>query len=77
MNWQLPKITATKETIGAKVAELKIEQAAKDFILSEVASTNGPSAIVSVTGYSADHASPMHAGAVTRHIQITISSAAL
>ncbi len=78
MNWQLPKqLSGTKETIKAKVAELQVSQPLKDFILDQVATLNGESAMVTITGYSQDHANAMHAGAITRHIQITISSVAL
>jgi hypothetical protein len=77
MNWQLSKLTGTKDTIKPKVADAKIPQGVKDFIAAELASLTGESAIVAVTGYSADHSSSQHPQALTRNIQITISSAIL
>ena len=77
MNWQTGKITGSKDTIAAKVGESKIPQNIKDYILSEVATLPEGSSIISVTGYSADHANPMHKESVTRNIQITISAASL
>lgn len=77
MNWQLARLTGTKETIRPKVAGAKIPQAVKDYITAELGTLTGESAIVSVTGYSADHSNPQHAQAITRNINITISSAVL
>lgn len=78
MNWQLSKITGSKETIKPKVsADAKLSQQAKDLILSEIASLPDSVSIVSVTGFSADHSNPSHKEAMTRNIQITISSASL
>ena len=77
MNWRLPKLTGTKESIKPKVLDLQIGQPVKDFILSEIASLPGEDAIVSVTGYSATHQNPMHKEASTVKIEFTISSAVL
>jgi hypothetical protein len=78
MNWRLNKITGTKETIGKKLDDAKdLPQSFKDIIISEIKAMPGESALVSVTGFSADHAHPAHQSATTRNIQITISSAAI
>lgn len=77
MNWQCQKVTGSKDSIKPKVADSKLPQSVKDYILAEVATLADEVSIVSVTGYSADHSNPQHPGAVTRNIQITISSAAL
>lgn len=77
MNWQFGKLTGTKDSIQAKVAEAKIPQPVKDYIMAEVATLPGESFIITVTGYSADHSNPLHQSSMTRNIQITISSAVL
>jgi hypothetical protein len=76
MNWQSGKITGTSESIGQKLKDSTLPQSAKDYIASEIA-TLKDATIVTVTAYSADHSNPIHPSAVTRNIQITISSASL